>query len=90
MSNFEKFKFVINSIYNSKVFLNKDGTLEELEKIFFKCQHLEAICMDDKINYTRKGKKTLQLYYQFIDCPRDSDIAHMTLMILELLYHMAI
>lgn len=52
MSNFEKFKFVINSIYNSKVFLNKDGTLEELEKIFFKCQHLEAICMDDKINYT--------------------------------------
>lgn len=28
-----------------------------------------------------KGKKTLQLYYQFIDCPKDSDIAHMTLMI---------
>ncbi|PKK76136.1 hypothetical protein RhiirC2_772829 [Rhizophagus irregularis] len=33
------------------VFLNKGGTLEELEKIFIKCQHLETIDIYKKINY---------------------------------------
>ncbi|CAB4437385.1 unnamed protein product [Rhizophagus irregularis] len=33
------------------VFLNRDGTLEELEKIFIKCQHLEAIDINEGINY---------------------------------------
>ncbi|CAG8658423.1 uncharacterized protein OCT59_024454 [Rhizophagus irregularis] len=33
------------------VFLNRDGTLEELEKIFIKCQHLEAIYIDDEIKH---------------------------------------
>ncbi|CAG8758509.1 15953_t:CDS:2, partial [Rhizophagus irregularis] len=99
------------------IFLSKDGTMEELEKIFIKCQHLEAIYIDDKIKreyidkflnlllelapltlckihisyitqslklflinwVQRKGKKTLQFYYQFnscYPCHIDSDIAH--------------
>ncbi|CAB4437499.1 unnamed protein product [Rhizophagus irregularis] len=33
------------------IFLSKDGTLEELEKIFIKCQHLEAIDIDDEIKH---------------------------------------
>ncbi|RGB33738.1 hypothetical protein C1646_761384 [Rhizophagus diaphanus] len=32
------------------VFLNRDGTLKELKKIFIKCQHLEAIDINGKIN----------------------------------------
>ncbi|GBC14246.2 hypothetical protein GLOIN_2v1771480 [Rhizophagus irregularis DAOM 181602=DAOM 197198] len=33
------------------VFLDRDGTLEGLEKIFIKCQHLEAIDINKEINY---------------------------------------
>ncbi|RGB33733.1 hypothetical protein C1646_761378 [Rhizophagus diaphanus] len=33
------------------IFLSKDGTLVELEKIFIKCQHLEAIYIDDEIKH---------------------------------------
>ncbi|GES76003.1 hypothetical protein GLOIN_2v1790394 [Rhizophagus clarus] len=32
------------------VFLNRDETLEELENIFIKCQHLEAIEIVDQIS----------------------------------------
>ncbi|CAB4488308.1 unnamed protein product [Rhizophagus irregularis] len=32
------------------VFLNRDGTLKELKKIFIKCQHLVAIDINDEIN----------------------------------------
>ncbi|GBC14249.1 uncharacterized protein OCT59_024461 [Rhizophagus irregularis] len=32
------------------VFLNRDGTLKELKKNFIKCQHLEAIDINDEIN----------------------------------------
>ncbi|PKC66047.1 hypothetical protein RhiirA1_460252 [Rhizophagus irregularis] len=44
------YKYCPNIKY-ATVLLNKDGTLEELENIFIKCQHLEAIDIDDEIKH---------------------------------------
>jgi hypothetical protein len=43
-------KYCSNIKYTT-IFLNRDGTLEELKNIFIKCQYLEAIDIDEYILY---------------------------------------